>query len=81
MHSTQIKAIRVIGAIVRQMNQIDATAQAVAVVDSHGMRVEYWEFDSDSQSWEKHSRGWFFNHGGWAANRRNAADIRRWCIG
>lgn len=76
MKNVQIKATRVTAGIVRDMLRADPHCCAEAVVDARGMRVEWVSDEGDRMS-----RGWFFNDGGWSANRRNAADIRRWCVG
>jgi len=75
MNKTELQAHRALGAIVRKMLTNDPHCDAVAVIDAQGMRIEWWE------EGERTSRGWFFNSGGWKANTRNAADIRRWCLG
>ena len=76
MNTVEIQAHRAMGAVVRDMLRADPNCGAVAVVDAQGMLVEWVD--------EEHgplSRGWFFNEGGWSANKRNAMDIRRWCVG
>ena len=82
MNRTQMKATRVLTALVCRLNKANPDMEATASISPTGMLVEYWEYPAADEGEDfapfRASRGWLFNEGGWSANLRNYADIRYW---
>lgn len=79
MNKVEMKAIQFLSAIAREMSAVDINSAPKIYVDAQGMCMVLWKFDEDAGAYRLQTKGWFFKHGGWSANRRIVRDIRQWC--